>query len=288
MSVPDLKINAAADNISAGATGASSSAAGTSNTSSSSPSSTGTGPKKDLAATVQTLQFAWYIGHVITVVSTIFYALTYVKVFPSSYKFWYSLALIGVIESFGVLLFQTVKKHGFNAKLLAEDNAQYLFLGVLLFIAPPHVLLTLLVFFLFSTFHVLSYTKHFILPALDIPETHPLSKKIGDFVAANNNKSIQLAALLEVVTLAWLFVRVITFRKRSLTPFLAYLIFIKLRYEKSAFTRNYFKQAEIRVENVVNGSGNPAIKDAWLKAKGVFHQVGSIHFFHDHTKDKSI
>ncbi|PVH18207.1 uncharacterized protein CXQ87_001124 [Candidozyma duobushaemuli] len=249
--------------------------------------STSTAPKKDLAATVQTLQFAWYVGHVVTVISTIFYALTYVKVFPRSYKFWYSLALLGVIESFGVLIFQTVKKHGFNAtKLLAEDNAQYLFLSVLLFIAPPHVLLTLLVFFLFSTFHVLSYTKHFILPALDIPETHPLSKKIGDFVAANNNKSIQLAALLEVVTLAWLLVRVITFRKRSLTPFLAYALFIKLRYEKSAFTRNYFKQAEIRVENLVNGSGNPAVKDAWLKAKGVFHQVGSIRFFGE-NKDKA-
>lgn len=274
MSAPEQKLNSGTSAAPASATGNSSPSSATPN-------------KKDLAATVKTLQFAWYVGHVVTVVSTLFYLLTYVKVFPRAYKFWYSLALLGVIESFGVLLFQTVKKHGFNApKLLSEDNAQYLFLGVLLFIAPPYVLLTLLVFFLFSTFHVLSYTKHFVLPALDIPETHPLSKRIGDFVAANNNKSIQLAALLEVVTEAWLFVRVVTFRKRSLTPFLAYSLFIKLRYEKSAFTRNYFKQAEIRVESFVNSLGNPAVLEAWLKAKGVFHQIGSLRFFAE-PKDKA-
>ncbi|KAM3126450.1 hypothetical protein CJJ07_001053 [Candidozyma auris] len=276
MSSPDQKGNASA--AADAAKGSSPSATG---------ASTSTAPKKDLAATVRTLQFAWYVGHLVTVISTIFYALTYVRIFPRAYKFWYSMALLGVIESFGLLLYQTIKKNGVNApKLLAEDNAQYLFLGVLLFIAPPHVLLTLLVFFLFSTFHVLSYTRHFILPALDIPESHPVSKNIGNFIAANNNKSIQLAALLEVVTLAWLTLRVITFRKRSLTPLIAYTIFIKLRYEKSGFTRNYFKQAEIRVESLVNSTGHPALKDVWIKAKGVFHQIGSIHFFHDHTKEK--
>lgn len=250
--------------------------------------SASTTAKPDLAATVKTLQFAWYVGHVVTVISTIFFLLTYIRIFPSAYRFWYKLALLGVVESFGVLIFQAVKKNGFNPKLLlAEDNTQYFLLGALLFVASPYVLLTLATFFLFSTFHVLSYTKYYILPAIDIPDTHPISKHIGNFVAANNNKSIQLASVLEVYTLGWLFVRVLTFRKRSLTPFLIYLVFIKLRYEKSTFTRNYFKTVELKIEDFVNKSGNPAAKDVWVKAKGVFHQIGSFHVVNDHTKEKA-
>lgn len=259
-----------------------------SDTNPSAPAAKPAATKPDLSETVKTLQFAWYVGHVITAVSTVFYALTYARVFTKSYKFWYKSALIGVIESFGVLIFQAIKKSGPNfAVLIKEDNVQYLFLGLALFIYSPYVLLTLLTFFLFSTFHVLSYTKHYLLPALDVPETHPLSVKIGDFVTANNNKSIQLASVLEVYTLFWLLVRVLTFRKTSLVPFLVYLVFIKLRFEKSAYTRNAFKSVEIRVEDVVNKSGIVPLNDAWLKAKDVFSRIGSFHIINDYTKEKS-
>lgn len=244
--------------------------------------------KSKLSATVKSLQFAWYVGHVITVVSTIFYALTYLRVYPKSYKFWYKFAYLGVIESFGVLIFQSVKKNGLNLKvLIKEDNVQYLFLGLALFVYSPYVLLTLLSFFLFSTFHVLSYTKHYLLPALNIPDTHFVSVKIGEWVTVNNNKSIQLASMLEVYTLFRLFLRVITFRQTSIVPLAVYLVFIKLRYEKSAFTRNAFKSVEIKVEDVINKTGQPAIKDAWIKAKGVFAKIGSFNILNDYTKEKA-
>lgn len=254
--------------------------------------STGAAPaqttKPDIAATVQTLQFGWFVGHVVTVVATLFYALTYVRVWPGSYKFWYKLALVGVVESFGVLILQTVKKNGANAKqLVKEDNLQYLVLGVVLLFYSPYVLLTLSPFFLFSSFHVLSYSKHYLLPALNIGDNHPLSVKIGNFVALNNNKSIQLASLLEVYTLGWLFVRVLTFRQTSVVPFLVYLVFIKLRFEKSAFTRSAFKSLELKVEDVVAKTGQPAAKDVWVKIKGVLHQISSVHLLNDYTKEKA-
>lgn len=234
-------------------------------------------PKAGLSSTVQTLQFAWFIGHVLTVVGTLFFVLTYARVFPSSYKFWYRVALFGVVESFGILIFQGISKSGVNVKtLLREDNIHYFFLGVVLLVFSPYVLLTLAPFFLFASFHVLSYSKNFLLPSFGINDTHPLSKRIGDFVSKNNSSSIQLAALLEVYALVWLLVRVVTFRKVSLVPFVAYLVFIKLRFEKSAFTRNAVKALEIRVEDVVTKSGNPAVRDAWVKVKGVFAQVGKV------------
>lgn len=246
-----------------------------------------TKPKQDLNATVRTLQFAWFVGHVITVVSSLLLLLSTVGLFRRSARFWYKAALVGVVESFGVLNYQLVKKNGANIKvLLRDDNVQYFFLGVALLVLRPYVLLTLSTFFLFSVFHVLLYTKHFLLPALDM-ENSPLSTKIGNFVTANNNQLIQLASLLELYTLAWLLVRTLSFRKRSLSPLLVYIVFIKLRFEKSAFTRRYFKLFELRVEDAVNGFGNPAVKDLWVKVKAFFHKVGAVLIVHDHTKEKA-
>lgn len=244
--------------------------------------------KPDIAATVKTLQFAWYVGHVITVLSTILYALTYVGVFKGAYVVWYKLALLGVIGSFGVLIFQTVKKNGASPQaLLRDDNVHYFFLGLSLFVVSPYVFLTLTTFFLFSTFHVLSYTKHYLLPAFDIPDTHILSVKIGEFVAANNSKSIALASALEVFTLVWLLLRTIAFRKRSLLPLLVYLVFIKLRFEKSQFTRDYFKTLELKIEDLATKSGQPAVKDVWVKVKAVFAKIGAVHLVNDFSKEKA-
>lgn len=257
-------------------------------TQASSQSTKGAATKAQLSNTVKTLQFAWYVGHLITMVSTIFFALSYVRVFPKAYKFWYKLALFGVVESFGVLILQNIKKNGVNlGALIKEDNFQYLILGLVFFVYSPYVLLTLLSFFLFSTFHVLTYTKHFLLPALNIPETHPVSVKIGNFVASNNTRSMQLAALLEVYTFFLLFVRLLTFSRASLIQFVVYFVFIKLRFEKSAYTRNAFKSIEIKVEDVVNNLGQPAVKNAWLNVKGVFGKIGAFHILNDYTKEKA-
>lgn len=248
-----------------------------------------TAKKTDLPALVNTLQFAWFVGHVVTVLSVMFYVLTYLRIMPKTYKFWYKLALLGVIESFGVLIFQSVKKNGANAKLLLkDDNVQYLLLAAVLFVYSPYVLLTLSTFALFSTFHVLSYLKNYLLPAANIPDSHPLSTQIGNFITANNNKSISLACLLEVYTVGWLFVRVLTFRPTSLVPFLVYVIFIKLRFEKSSFTRSAFKSVEIKAESLVNLTGHPVAKDLWVKVKLAFHKVASISLVNDYSKDKSI
>lgn len=241
-----------------------------------------------LAELVKTLQFAWFVGHVTTLVATTFFALSYVRVFPSAYKFWYKLALVGVVDSFGVLVFQAAKKGGVKpAALLGDDNVHYLFLGAGLLLASPYVLLTLSVYVLFSTFHVLSYTKHYLLPAAAVGDSHPLSVKIGQFVLANNAASIRWAAVLEVVTLAWLLVRLVTFRAVLLVPFVLYAVFVKLRFEKSAFTRAAFKSVEMRAEQAVNATANPKAKEVWIQAKAVFHRVAGVHLVHDHTKEKA-
>lgn len=257
------------------------------------PATNGTGSKTQsttsFADHVKTLQFAWFAGHALTVLSAIFYLLTYVRVFPSTYKFWYKVAFLGAIQSFGVLIFQSAKKSGVDFKVvLKDDNVHYLVLAIVLFVYSPYVLLTLSTFALFSTFHVLSYARTFLFPALGVSDNHPLSVHVGNFVSANNNNSIALASLLEVYTVGWLLLRLITFRTNSLIPFLVYVVFIKLRFEKSAFTRNAFKSVELKLEGLVNQTGVPAAKDAWVTVKGVFHKISAVVLVNDYTKEKSI
>lgn len=239
-----------------------------------------------LSTIVQSLQFAWFVGQVLTLLSLTLYYLTYLKIGSGLYKFWYKVAFVGVVESFGILIYQLFLKEGLKIRvLLGDDNTQYWWLGANLLLIRPFVLLTTTSFFLFSVFHVLAYTKGYLLPAFGLSD-HVVSKQIGDFITNNNTKSIQLSSLLEISTLAWLFIRVITIRKRSLVPFIIWLIFIKIRYEKSVFIRNYFKSIELRIEDVVNGQGNANIKQGWVQVKQVVRKVGSIYFFNDYTKEK--
>ncbi|OBA21912.1 hypothetical protein METBIDRAFT_139837 [Metschnikowia bicuspidata var. bicuspidata NRRL YB-4993] len=242
-----------------------------------------------LAEQVKTLQFAWFAGHAVTVLSGAFYLLTYVRVLPGAYKLWYKAAFLGAVESFGVLIYQLAKKLGVHPRLLLrDDNVHYLFLAAVLFVRSPYVLLTLSTFLLFSTFHVLSYARSFLFPAFDISDSHPLSVQVGSFVSTNNHSSIAFASLLEVYTVGWMLVRVLTLRPNSLLPLAAYVVFIKLRFEKSAFTRNAFKSVEVGVEGWVNKSGVPAARSAWVSVKGAFHQAGAFLLVNDHTKEKSI
>lgn len=237
-----------------------------------------------LIETVQTVQFAWFVGHLFTLLGTFYFILTYFGIFRSWYKVWYNLAVFGIIESFGILIYQHFRKVG-TKNLINDDNVHYYGLGVMLLILRPYIIFPILPFQLYSLFHVLSYTKGYLLPIFNQQGTS-IEKIITNFVNLNNQKSIQLASLLELICLGFLGLRVLFFRKRSLTPFVIYLIFIKLRYEKSPVTRNYFKFVSNKIESTVTGLNNPAATNAWTQVKMVFAKVDSIVLVNDYKKNK--
>ncbi|KAK6456228.1 uncharacterized protein RJT20DRAFT_5620 [Scheffersomyces xylosifermentans] len=242
--------------------------------------------QEKLLETIKTLQFAWFVGHFVTLISVFYYTLTYIRIFPSTYKLWYVTALLGVIESFGILVYQLVQKNGFNVGLLLkDDNTHYFLYGLLFLWMRPYVLLTLFPFALFSLFHVLVYVKGYILPIFRL-ENSPISEHIGNFVSKSNTKSIQLASGLEIVTYVWLFFRMLAFRKRSLSPFLAYTVFIKKRFETSVYTRDFFKQIEVHIDTNVNKIGHPTLKNVWVQVKDVFRKIGGFYLVNDYTKEK--
>ena len=71
---------------------------------------------------VYTLQFAWFVGNVLTVVGFIASTLTFLRILPSLYKIDYLVTLLGVLISFGILVLQLVQKNGLRFGILIRDD----------------------------------------------------------------------------------------------------------------------------------------------------------------------
>ncbi|CAX44655.1 conserved hypothetical protein [Candida dubliniensis CD36] len=242
--------------------------------------------QEKLLQTVQTLQFGWFIGNVLTLLGFFLFTLSYFGILPDIGFIWYLISLLGALISFGILLVQFIQKNGFKLPLLIkDDNFHYFLLAIFLIALRAYVWITLIPFVIFSSFHVLNYVNTHLLPIVGL-ENNPISKHITNFVNKNNLASIQIASGIELLTIIWLFLRVITFRKRSLTPFLVFLIFLKKRHEVSPFTRKYFDFFGTQGDSAVAAINNPVVNDVWGHVKTAFRTIDSFKLVHDRTKDE--
>lgn len=256
--------------------------------------------KVDLSATVQvrlnelskdftnfqTAQFFWFIGQLVTLIGISIYSFAFIGIFKNLRFFAYNLSFIGILSTFLILTFQSVTKKGITAQLLKSDDFHYLILSAIFLITRPYILLPLIPFGIYSVFHVLAYINGHILPTLSF-NTDQLSKFLTTFIQNHNVKSVQIGSAIELYSFIWLFIRVITFRKRSLTPFIIYAIFIKTRYEKNIFTRNYVKSFEVQIDKIVNQSNVPVLKNIWTQFKSIIRRIGGIYLVNNYTKEKS-
>jgi hypothetical protein len=87
-----------------------------------------------LAALAQTLQFAWFGGHVFLLFATLRYSLSYVT-FNSASKwaaFSYRLAFLSATVTYGIVVYKAYRarmrqgKQGGVLTLAADENVQYL------------------------------------------------------------------------------------------------------------------------------------------------------------------
>lgn len=210
------------------------------------------------------------MGHVLALAGAIFYSLFSLKVFrsPSFPRFWYREAYVAIIVTFAIILQKTYRAKPASApELLRDDNVHYLMVAVLWLFSKPFFG-TLPPFIIFSLFHVLTYVRSFLLPALGHGAQSPLSANIGSFVNTYNDRFMMLAAHCEFLLFLKIFLNFLTFRKGTLIPFLVYFVFIKLRFDSSIFTRSAVKTYEVRVDGIVSNPSCPvAVKNAWLSFK---------------------
>ncbi|CCE65341.1 hypothetical protein TPHA_0K02080 [Tetrapisispora phaffii CBS 4417] len=226
----------------------------------------------------KTLQFAWFFGHVVVLISSLLFVI-------SGKPFFYRLAYAGVIESFGIINYQhfhlkpKAKDTELNlVNLLTNENVLYTSLSVFWFLTPP-IRFTLLPFLIFSLFHSLNYLKNNLLPkvfSISVESNNRAVVYIDQFVKQYNERCISLVGSIELNLLLLLIVRFVFLYSRSFITLAVYLLFIKLRYENSKYMKSNFAQWRVRLDGLFSHPQvPPAVKLYYSKFKDLLFKVSA-------------
>lgn len=210
--------------------------------------------------------------------NTILYLLSY-KSGGWLNKSWYTLIFVGAIDTFGIVLYENLAKYKTTTgslsygALLQDDNVHYLYDG-LIWLFLPRRTLAIAPFFFFAIFHVLSFSATEILPALSV--SNSLYSKVSNFAKIHHERSRRLAANFELLLLIQLIFRALFWKKGSWISLILYSLFIKLKTERSVFTRNALKNWEVRIDGIVSAQNvPPVIKSQWVSVKRGLKSIGS-------------
>lgn len=252
----------------------------------------------------QTLQFAWFVGH-LTLLSCISrYSLSY---FTFNYysgwaKFSYRLAFISAAATYGIVVYKAFRaraRQGARGQpswlaLTADENVQYLAMALVWLFSPQYPL-AMLPFGVYSIFHVATYTRTNIIPTIQPaqpiapapgaspsakPATKPnaLADTIGRFVKEYYDMSMGLVAALEIALWGRLLLSAIAFSKGSWILISIYTAFLRARYAQSSFVQAQSRHLEARIDSLVGAQGTPpAARKVWDGVKN------ALRLFHDAT-----
>ncbi|PYH48779.1 uncharacterized protein BP01DRAFT_353087 [Aspergillus saccharolyticus JOP 1030-1] len=252
-----------------------------------------------LKALAQTLQFAWFVGHVTLLLSVLRYFVSYItfNYYSNSAQVSYRLAFLSAAATYGIVVYKGHIARGrlqgsapnIAIKLAGDENVQYLGTA-LVWLYSRQVSLALLPFTVYSVFHVATYTRAHLIPTLQGPQAtgtsgspsspssaarqSPLSETIGRFVKQYYDASMDLVAHLEMALLFRLGVAVLTFSKGSIVLFAIYLAFFRARYSQSSFVQGSVRHFTARVDaSVSHQSTPPAVRQGWESFKAVVRQA---------------
>lgn len=223
-----------------------------------------------MAALVKNAQFPWFVGHIFVLLGGFFYMLGVVRIFksPGFPLFWYRLAYVAAMATFAITLKESyLKKPPSAAQLTQDDNVHYLLVALLWLVSKPSML-TLIPFMIFSLFHVVTFTRSSVLPAVGKSSDTGLGGQLKQFATTYNEQLLAVASQVELLLLFFMIPSALTFKKVSLIPFLFYLVFIKVRFDQSFHMRQAVKTWEVRADNLMsNPNVPPAVKQGWISFK---------------------
>ncbi|KAL5000938.1 hypothetical protein BDV10DRAFT_161014 [Aspergillus recurvatus] len=248
-----------------------------------------------LKALAQTLQFAWFIGHVTLLGSVFRYLLSYVtfNYYSGAAQVSYRLAFISAAVTYGIVVYKGHIARGrlqgslpsVLLKLAGDENVQYLGMA-LVWLYSRQVPLALLPFSVYSVFHVATYTRAHLIPTLQPPSApagspgrvnakqSPLAETIGRFVKQYYDASMDLVAGLEIALLFRLLVAILTFSKGSFILLFIYLTFFRARYSQSPFVQQAVHHFTARVDaSMSHQSTPPAVRQGWEGFKDAVRQA---------------
>ncbi|QLQ79727.1 hypothetical protein HG537_0C03750 [Torulaspora globosa] len=224
----------------------------------------------------RTLQFAWFVGHVITLMASMF-------CFMSTNQALYRIAWLGVIESFGIITYQhyaskskTSSEQKFTPQALLQNGDVLYFLLALMWFITPKFTLALVPYSFFSLFHVLIYCKSILLPEVFslTAENSKVVSLITNFVRNFNERCMYWVGSMELNLFLFLALRALLWYPRSWIILLAYTLFIKIRFENSKYMQATFAQWRVRFDGAVSHpSIPPVLKRGYGKVKSLLIQI---------------
>ncbi|KAJ4314016.1 Transmembrane nucleoporin [Fusarium piperis] len=257
-----------------------------------------------LIALAKTLQFAWFVGHMTLILTTIRYGFSWLRMnyYSGMAQFSYRTAFIAAAATYGIVVYKTLRARAKTGArpapgplaLLSDENIQYLIMA-LVWLFTPQYPLALLPYSIYSVFHVATYTRANLIPTLLAPKSDqpseggsspsrrpvvnsPLADQIGAFVKEYYDASMSIVSSLEILLWFRILLSAILFQRRSWILIVLYTAFLRARYTQSSHVQNSFAQLSTRVDSLVASQGTPpAARQAWQTAKEAAKQ------FHDAT-----
>ncbi|KAF5002110.1 hypothetical protein FGRMN_593 [Fusarium graminum] len=256
-----------------------------------------------LMALAQTLQFGWFVGHLTLILTTIRYGFSWLRMnyYTRTAQFSYRTAFIAAAVTYGIVVYKTMRaraKSGARAPptpmaLLADENIQYLAMALVWLFSPQYPL-ALVPYTIYSVFHVATYTRANLIPAVLAPKpapeadvtspnrrtsvNSPLADQIGAFVKEYYDASMAIVSSLEIALWGRILLSAILFQRRSWILIVLYTAFLRARFSQSTHVQNSFTQLSARVDSLVGAQGTPpAARQVWQTVKDGAKQ------FHDAT-----
>lgn len=239
-----------------------------------------------LTALAQTLQFAWFAGHVSLLLATLRYSLSYIT-FNSASRwaaFSYRVAFISATATYGIVVYKAYRarmrqgKQGGVFALATDENVQYLIMA-LVWLFSRQIPLAILPFTVYSVFHVATYVRANLIPTLQPPPPGTktqtgLAETIGKFVKEYYDASMTLVALLEIGLFFRVFGSALLFQKGSWILLVVYTVFFRARYAQSTFVQGAIAQLTARIDaQLANQSTPPTARQGWATFKNIIGQA---------------
>ncbi|KAF2683908.1 hypothetical protein K458DRAFT_303838 [Lentithecium fluviatile CBS 122367] len=245
-----------------------------------------------LAALAQTLQFAWFAGHVSLLFATLRYSLSYITFNTASRwaSFSYRLAFLSACVTYGIVVYKAYRarmrsgKQGGVLALATDENVQYLIMA-LVWLFSRQIAMAVLPFAVYSVFHVATYVRSNLLPTIQPqqpgaspagakPKASGASEMIGKFVKEYYDGSMTLVAILEIALWFRVFGSALLFQKGSWILLVVYTIFFRARVTQSSFVQGAISQITSRVDaQLANQSTPPAARQGWQTFKNIIKQA---------------
>ncbi|KAF1968075.1 hypothetical protein BU23DRAFT_558776 [Bimuria novae-zelandiae CBS 107.79] len=243
-----------------------------------------------LAALAQTLQFAWFAGHVTLLLSAFRYSLSYITFnYGSKWAaFSYRTAFLSACVTYGIVVYKAYRarvrqgKQGSVLSLATDENVQYLIMA-LIWLFSRQIPLAVLPFAVYSVFHVATYVRSNLLPTIQPPPAGAqagakaqsgMSDAIGKFVKEYYDGSMTLVAILEIALWFRVFGSALLFQKGSWILIVVYTVFFRARYAQSTFVQGAISQLTSRIDaQLANQSTPPVARQGWGTFKNVIKQA---------------